>query len=712
MKFRWKLVILLLMISIIPIVSLRTFGIQNVRLMAEALVSQVKEKQTNQARHRLQLVIDEYSKIIRTSREQAEMALFYQTFEVRRILQAELSHNSQNNPSPGSDVCGTGSNEIFDHQSGALVESGKNYVEMMIEKKEPCFTVPAAVDAAYAESNIVRLKRLAPMYQAVSQYLGKLILRQYIGLENGVVGVYPCEHEAQHTTGTNDQVWYRSAFEEKATAWSRPHVDPINGQTVMALSYPVLTEDDQVLGVTSLLVPLNSLMEQALQMPELPPGTRSYLYTLAFRPSNGTAGAKILASAQLPDTLRPTQDPEQRSQWLASSDKKQFRAMLEDIARRQHGIRDMPFNGQMSIWAYGPLMHQGSAFVFIVPRDQILNLEKDPILESIQRRLNKVENYTAGFLFLLIVLAFVVALAFSQTVTRPLAKLSAAARKLSDGDFEASVPISSRDEFGDLGRIFNNIGPQLKQHYRMRRSLEVAEEIQQNLLPEAAPEINGLDIYGMTLFSDKTGGDYFDYLCVDEEKKEKLCVTVGDVAGHGIPSALLMATARGFLRLRVTIPGTLGDIMSDINREFTKDVEDSGQFMTMIMAWIDRGKNLFEWVRAGHDPAILYDPDTDSFSSLDEGRGLPLGVTQDTVYQPSSCDLKPGQIIILGTDGIWETRNSGGELFGKERLQKVLHTSSRESARTIVLSVLDAVEDFRGKGEQEDDLTLVIIKIT
>jgi sigma-B regulation protein RsbU (phosphoserine phosphatase) len=263
-----------------------------------------------------------------------------------------------------------------------------------------------------------------------------------------------------------------------------------------------------------------------------------------------------------------------------------------------------------------------------------------------------------------------------------------------------------------MGRIFNGIGPKLKQHYRMRRSLEVAEEIQRNLLPEATPELDGLDIYGMTLFSDETGGDYFDYLCVDDEKKEKLCVTVGDVAGHGIPSALLMATARGFLRLRATIPGTLGDIVSDINREFTKDVEDSGQFMTMLLARIDRSKKHIEWVRAGHDPAILYDPDTDSFSSLDEGRGLPLGVSQDALYTVSSCGINPGQIIFLGTDGIWEARNSDGELFGKERLRQIVHANSRESARTIALSVLDAVEDFRGKGEQEDDLTLVIIKIT
>ncbi|MBT8366652.1 MAG: serine/threonine-protein phosphatase [Deltaproteobacteria bacterium] len=184
------------------------------------------------------------------------------------------------------------------------------------------------------------------------------------------------------------------------------------------------------------------------------------------------------------------------------------------------------------------------------------------------------------------------------------------------------------------------------------------------------------------------------------------------MVGHGIPSALLMATVRGILRLRATMPGTLGDIVTDVNREFVKDVEDAAQFMTLFLARIDRGENHMDWVRAGHDPAILYDPDTDSFRSLDDGNGVALGISEDEVYTASSCDIKPGQIIFLGTAGIWKASNAEGELFGKERLQQVIHTNSRESARTIVLSVLNAVEEFRGRGEQEDDLTLVITKLT
>jgi sigma-B regulation protein RsbU (phosphoserine phosphatase) len=335
----------------------------------------------------------------------------------------------------------------------------------------------------------------------------------------------------------------------------------------------------------------------------------------------------------------------------------------------------------------------------------------NPIEPSIQAWLSKVQNYTATFLGFLILTAIGASLWFAKTITRPLALISSAATKLSEGDFETRVSITSGDEFQTMGEIFNTIGPQLKEHYRMRRSLEVAEEIQRNLLPANAPEMPGLDIHGMTLFSDQTGGDYFDYICVDGEKKDKLCVVVGDVAGHGIPTALLMATARGFLHFRTRLKGPLESIVSDVNREFARDVDDSGQFMTMLLARIDLGGGQMEWVRAGHDPAMLYDGQRDEFVPMAEKRGLPLGISADTPYEKSSCKINPGQIIFLGTDGIWEARNPKGELFGKSLLQQIIRENRKESARAIALSIIDAVEDFRGQDQQEDDLTLVIIKV-
>jgi sigma-B regulation protein RsbU (phosphoserine phosphatase) len=710
MKFRWKLLILLLLISIIPIVSLRTFGISNVRLMAEDLSAQVRGNRSIETRHQLQLLMNEYDRAVRAIRDQAEMALFFQVYEIRRMLEKDDLSLQHKKSSPNVDGSRNGKAERNGHPLTGMNRSDKNSAELASDEAKPCYLLLSSADSANSSARLINLKRLVPIFHAISQYLGNLVLRQYIVLENGAFSVYPCPNEMSQLFDFKKQIWYQSAFQEMPSAWSRPFVDRASGQTVISLSYLILTEDERVRGVASLMIPLERLLEQALQLSELPPGTLPFLVTLAKMDSSGVVGAKILAS-EVPSTLLPlTEKPSEMSRWLTSSDTAQFRYMLEDIARRQFQIREMPFGDQNHFWAYGPLMHQGSAFVFVVPKDQIFDLKRHPVLASIQQRLKMVENYTIGFLFFLILLASAAALAFSRTVTRPLEQLSNAAAKLSQGDFESRVSIVSNDEFASVGRIFNSIGPQLKENYRLQRSLEVAEEIQRNLLPKTSPIIPGLDIHGMTLFSHKTGGDYFDYLCVDEKQK-KFCVVVGDVAGHGIPSALLMASARGFLKLRTMNPGTLDQIVTDINKEFIKDVDNSGRFMTLFLARIDLGLKRFDWVRAGHDPAILYHSRTDSFTNLDEGRGPALGITEETVYGSSSCDIRRGQILFLGTDGIWEACNADGELFGKKRLQQVIRDNSEESARTIALTILDAVEEFRGDSEQEDDLTLMIIKM-
>ena len=122
--------------------------------------------------------------------------------------------------------------------------------------------------------------------------------------------------------------------------------------------------------------------------------------------------------------------------------------------------------------------------------------------------------------------------------------------KVEAGNFKTRVPIHSNDELGALGEHFNQMTVGLQERYRLRRSLDLAKEVQQNLLPKTDPVVAGLDIAGKSIYCDETGGDYFDYLDSSELGEQKFAVLVGDVSGHGIPSALLMATARAFIRQR------------------------------------------------------------------------------------------------------------------------------------------------------------------
>ena len=172
-----------------------------------------------------------------------------------------------------------------------------------------------------------------------------------------------------------------------------------------------------------------------------------------------------------------------------------------------------------------------------------------------------------------------------------------------------------------------------REHRKVRQSLSLAMEVQQNLLPRSNPSVKGLDIAGKSVYCDETGGDYFDFLKTGNPEDCAISVVVGDVSDHGIPSALLMATARAFIRQRSSRPGSIAEIVTDTNRQLAGDVEDSGRFMTLFYAEIDRQNNRMHWLNAGHEPAIIYDPGTDAFEKLPGGGNLPLGIIEDAQFK-------------------------------------------------------------------------------
>lgn len=222
-----------------------------------------------------------------------------------------------------------------------------------------------------------------------------------------------------------------------------------------------------------------------------------------------------------------------------------------------------------------------------------------------------------------------------------------------------------------------------REHRHVKHSLSLAMEVQQNLLPRSDPIVEGLDISGKSIYCDETGGDYYDFLETEAWLDGKIGIIVGDVSDHGIPSALLMATVRAHIRQRCSASENAGQMMADVNRKLSQDVQDSGRFMTLFYSRIDRHSNTIRWVNAGHDPAIVYDPDQDAFDELNGGSNLALGVLEDAEYTELQCSFAPGQVIVIATDGIWEARGPNNDMFGKERLYDIIRQNAALSAKEI-----------------------------
>lgn len=217
---------------------------------------------------------------------------------------------------------------------------------------------------------------------------------------------------------------------------------------------------------------------------------------------------------------------------------------------------------------------------------------------------------------------------------------------------------------------------------------------------------------GRSIYCDETGGDFFDFIDFCCRNDGTIGIAVGDVSGHGISAALLMSTARAFLRSRVNQPGNLDDIVGDVNTLLSKDTGKTGDFVTLFYAEIVSRNREIRWVRAGHDPALLYDPNRDRFDEL-QGEGVSLGADPNFRYTENvRRHLSDGQIILIGTDGIWETRNASDEFFGKKRLKDLVRLHRGASADQILSAVIEAIENFRRNPKRLDDVTLVVIKVT
>ena len=314
---------------------------------------------------------------------------------------------------------------------------------------------------------------------------------------------------------------------------------------------------------------------------------------------------------------------------------------------------------------------------------------------------------------ILAALLFLAAAAFigSRTTTRTLLRIADAAKKLSRGDFSVKLKMRTGDERDQVIQAFNELGPKLEDHLRLHQSIDLAMKVQQKLLPGEDPHISWLDLSGRSVYCDETGGDYYDYLGYTDESSQQITIVVGDVSGHGISSALLMASARAHLRQRTSLPGSLARVITDVNCQLAVDVADSNSFMTLFCLKIDHETQVLTWVRAGHDPAILYDPKTDEFEEL-QGEGIPLGADASWVYtENTKAGVSKDQIILIGTDGIWEAQNPGGEMFGKKRVQGLIRHNASGSAGDIMQAIFDDLNRFRTGKKFEDDVTLVVVKI-
>jgi len=244
------------------------------------------------------------------------------------------------------------------------------------------------------------------------------------------------------------------------------------------------------------------------------------------------------------------------------------------------------------------------------------------------------------------------------------------------------------------------------------RELQVVGEIQKSLLPQTLPKLPGFEVAAHYLTSARAGGDYYDFFPLGDD----CCgIFIADVAGHGTPAAVLMAITHAIAHTRPGFPQPPSEMLAHLNQHLTRSYTSSGSFVTGFYAALNPATRELTYSTAGHNPPRLLREGR--IIPLDEGAGLPLGIMAEETYREATITLRPGDLLLLYTDGITEAmppvvRASGFELFGVSRLDAILQGCAAKSPQACIDAVRVAVAAFCGGGglPPVDDQTLIALK--
>ncbi len=328
----------------------------------------------------------------------------------------------------------------------------------------------------------------------------------------------------------------------------------------------------------------------------------------------------------------------------------------------------------------------------------------------------KTRSFFLGLFVLL--LGGLLGLVMASRISRPIRRLRDGVEKLGEGDFSVEVPSGGSTETAELSRAFNRLGGRLREYMEnlkrevgareaVESEVRIARQIQESLLPHSFPPFpdrSEFDLFAVNLAAKEVAGDFYDFFLLDDDR---LALVIADVSGKGIPAALFMAVSRTVIKNVCSREKDPGRALTLANRSICQDNE-ACMFVTLILGCYRISTGEFAFANAGHDEMLLIGEDgtVEPFGLM---RGTAVGIVEDEVYRSGSRTIEPGQTLVFYTDGVTEATSPENELFGRERLEKLLREHGGRPAREICDRIREAVTEFQ-RGKQFDDVTVMVLK--
>lgn len=482
--------------------------------------------------------------------------------------------------------------------------------------------------------------------------------------------------------------WYSAAAESGEPCWSEPYFDVGGAEILMSTySYPIKDETGRVIAVMTADIPLAWISD-------LLSGIKPYESSAVSLVSRNGSFVSIGPYEEYAGlTLSMLVDK-------ADGNTKGVRELAEAIMSGESGVRRYSKGAKVSFAVFGPLSNGWHAYMTCDYKEVLARTSEMHLVLII-----------IGLLGL--VLLFLLSYYAIRFMTKPLKDISSSALSIAQGDFTTKLPeVRQNDEIRQLRDSFEVMQQSLTDYIndlktttaakeRFESELNIASAIQMAMLPKDFPHNDKVDLYATLKPAREVGGDLYDFMIKDNI----LYFYVGDVSGKGVPASMFMAITRSAVRFILGLGLPLDQVIYKVNNAFC-DGNDSGMFVTLFLGSINLETGEFRYCNAGHNPIVV------NGEFLPAVPNLAVGVWPDFKYKEQVTTLAEGARILLYTDGVTEAEKADKSQYGEERLLKwAAANSGCGSACDACNCLMENVREFTGDNEQNDDITIMTIKI-